>query len=219
MKFKSAIFDLDGTLLDTIIDLSNSMNAVLKKHGYMLHDYKSYKIFIGKGIKNLVKKALPSENINNEKLNKYLSEMEDEYSKRCFENTIPYPGIIELLNHMQNSSITISVYSNKADNFTKKMVKKYFPSINYAFIIGARENFKLKPDPSVPKEISESLGIKPEDFMYIGDSEIDMQTAVNSGMFPVGALWGYRNEKELVDNGAKLLLKNPMDLIDFIEKN
>ena len=218
MIYKAVIFDLDGTLLDTIADLGDSVNAVLKKYGFPEHDYKIYKRFVGKGVKNLMIESLPFKEIDENELNKYLTDMKDEYSKRCFNKTKPYPGITDLLDYLNNKKLNISVYSNKNDDFTKSMIKNYFPDIKFDFIIGARESKPLKPDPSIPLEISEKLGFKTEEFLYLGDSEIDMKTAKNAGMFPVAVLWGFRNKKELLENGAKLLLENPHDLIDFLEK-
>jgi phosphoglycolate phosphatase len=218
MKFKAVIFDLDGTLLDTIADLGDSVNAVMKKYGFPEHDYETYKLFVGKGVENLISKSLPFKEIDENELKKYLSDMKDEYSRQIFNKTRPYPGINDLLDYLNTKRLSISVYSNKQDEFTKIMIKKYFPDKKFDFIIGSQESKPLKPDPSIPLEISEKLNIKPEEFLYLGDSGIDMNTAKNAGMFPAGVLWGFRTEKELRENGAKLLLKNPHDLIDFLEK-
>ena len=217
MKYKAIIFDLDGTLLDTIADLGDSVNAVMLKYGFPEHDYNTYKLFVGWGVKNLIRRSLPIKDIGENELAVYLKDMNDEYSKRCFNKTRAYQGINDLLNYLVENKINISVYSNKPDDFTRTMVINYFPEIKFDYIIGSIESKPLKPDPSVPFEISIKSGIKPEDFLYVGDSEIDMKTAINSNMFPVGVLWGFRKKKELLENGAKFLLKKPMELKDFIE--
>jgi phosphoglycolate phosphatase len=216
MNYKAVIFDLDGTLLDTIEDLSNSMNLVLSRAGFPVHDTDAYKYFIGNGLINLVRRSLPEENRNEDMVSRLLFEMKSEYDNNWDKKSHLYEGISELLNELLDKNIKISVLSNKADKFTKKIISKFFSTWKFEVVIGEREGVPRKPDPTSAFEISQMLNIPPSDFLYLGDSGVDMITANCAGMFAVGALWGFRTEKELVENGAKALIKNPLDLLNLL---
>lgn len=216
MNYSAVIFDLDGTLLNTIEDLSDSMNSVLRRSGFPVHDSDTYKYFIGNGLINLVMRALPEEERTQYAINRYLSEMKSEYNKNWDRKSHLYNGIPELLTRLQARNIKISVLSNKADEFTKKIILRFFSHWKFEVVFGEREGIPRKPDPTAALEISSLLDVPPSDFIYLGDSGVDMVTANTSGMYAVGALWGFRPEKELVENGAKVLIREPLELLKLL---
>ncbi|WP_298883818.1 HAD family hydrolase [uncultured Polaribacter sp.] len=215
MKYKGVIFDLDGTLVNSLHDIADSMNIVLKRYNYPTHSYKEYKNFIGSGIRSLVEKSLPIKHNNAKQINHCFNLMIDVYRDNCTSKTKPYDGILKLLDHLISRNIRISVLSNKSDEFTKKITHTLFPNY-FDPVIGLSIETLKKPNPFVALEISKNLGIKNEEIIYIGDTGIDMQTANNANMYAVGVLWGFRSEEELIANGAKYLLNNPLDLIKIL---
>lgn len=215
MKFKAVIFDLDGTLVNSLHDIADSMNTVLKNHDYPTHSYDEHQSFIGSGIRSLVSKSLPLTHNNEKQIDSCFHSMIEVYRDNCTHKTKPYDGIIELLDSLKSRDIKLSVLSNKADALTKKITSSLFPNY-FDPVIGLSNEAHKKPNPFVAVEISKTLGIKPEEIIYIGDTGIDMQTANNANMFAVGVLWGYRPKEELTSNGAKYLLKNPLDLMEIL---
>lgn len=219
MSYSGIIFDVDGTLLNTIDDLANSMNFVLKKHGFPEHATEEYKYFVGNGMEKLVRRALPAEKLDEKMVRLYLDELEKEYSKRWNEFTKPYEGINELLDNLDALGIQMSILSNKPHQFTEIVIDKFFRSERFSFVFGARIGIPKKPDPFSALEISRLSEIPTSDYIYLGDSGVDMKTANAAGMYAVGAAWGFREADELLSNGAKTLLKSPMELIEIIKKN
>jgi haloacid dehalogenase superfamily, subfamily IA, variant 1 with third motif having Dx(3-4)D or Dx(3-4)E len=216
MKFKAVIFDLDGTLLDTIDDLADSMNAVLESSTFPIHGTDAYKYFVGDGVRNLVKRALPENYRDDETVNRHLVEMQKEYSKRWADKTKPYEGIPELLDGLVSSGIKITVLSNKVDEFTKLIVAKLLPDWSFEMVLGERKTVPKKPNPAGAFEIARQLGIPTNEFLYLGDTNVDMQTANSAGMYAVGALWGFRQAEELVEGGAHVLIPKPQTLLDLL---
>ncbi|MCT4602674.1 MAG: HAD family hydrolase [Marinifilum sp.] len=210
---KGVIFDLDGTLANSIEDIADSMNKVLMENSFPTHDYATYKTFVGRGIKNLVEKSLPSENRSEAEIGKNFERMMQIYDDNCIVKTCLYPGIVELLNALSEKGIKISVFSNKANELTQKVVKVLLANWQLEYVLGAGGDIPRKPDPKGAILISEKMGINPSELMYIGDSGVDMETAKNSGMKAVGVLWGFRDMEELLENGAQTLLEHPMDLM------
>lgn len=215
MKFKGVIFDLDGTLVNSLHDIADSMNTVLKNNNYPTHSYADHQSFIGSGIRSLVSKSLPLTHNNEKEIDRCFNAMIEIYRDNCTHKTKPYDGIIELLDHLISRDIKISVLSNKADEFTKKITQALFPNY-FNPVMGLSIETLKKPNPFGALDISKTLSIKPEELIYVGDTGIDMQTAINANMYAVGVLWGYRPKEELVLNGAKYLLNNPLDLIEII---
>jgi len=211
----AVIFDLDGTLLDTIEDIADSMNSVLENRGYPVHDIPRYRTFVGAGLSVFVKKALPVD-CSDETIEKCLEAMKTKYANNCAKKTKPFPGITELLRELLNKKIRISVLSNKLDEATKAVVKEYFPDFPFDIVLGARPNIPLKPDPTAANEISAKLHLAPEEIVFVGDCDVDMQTAVNAGNYPIGVLWGYQTASILEINGAKNLLHKPAELLSLI---
>jgi phosphoglycolate phosphatase len=215
MKFKGVIFDLDGTLVNSLEDIADAMNKVLQDLNYPTHSYKDYQYFIGSGLRNLVGKSLPETHNDENQIEKCLNLMVAIYRDACTNKTKPYQGIIELLEDLRSRKIKLSVFSNKSDELTKKIVADLFPNY-FETAVGLSVEALKKPNPSEAIEISKSLGLKPEEMIFVGDSGIDMQTATNANMHAVGVLWGYRPTNELISNGAKLILNHPLDLIPIL---
>lgn len=216
MKFKAVIFDLDGTLLDTIDDLANSMNSVLERSGHPIHSAEAYKYFVGDGMRKLVKRALPEAFRQDTVIDGFLAEMKAEYGKRWDEKTQPYKGIPELLNALTDKGLKLAVLSNKVDEFTKLVVAKFLPEWKFEAVIGEGNGIPKKPDPSGASMISTQLGINPGEILYLGDTNVDMITATAAGMYAVGVLWGFRKADELVEGGAKVLITKPEALLDLL---
>jgi len=214
--FKAVIFDLDGTLVNSLEDLADSMNIVLGNYHFPTHELQDYKHLTGKGIRNLVRDALPQGNNDEELINKCFDSMIDVYSNNCVNKTKPYDGITELLDELVLRKMKLAVFSNKADEFTKKIVLNIFSKWNFKEVIGLTDETYRKPNPQTALLISENLDVNPENMIYLGDTGIDMQTANNAGMYAVGVLWGFRTKEELISNGAKCVLNKPLDLIEIL---
>ncbi|WP_216616378.1 HAD family hydrolase [Marinifilum caeruleilacunae] len=214
---KGVIFDLDGTLANSIEDIADSMNQVLEENNFPTHDYTTYKTFVGRGVRSLVEKSLPLENRSVEEIEKSFDRMMSVYDENCIVKTCLYPGIKDLLNALSEKGIKISVFSNKANELTQKVVEVLLADWKLEYVLGAGGDIPRKPDPKGAILISEKMGIDPSELMYIGDSGVDMATAQNSGMHAVGVLWGFRDMEELLENGAQTLLEKPMDLMSSFD--
>ena len=214
---KAVIFDLDGTLLNTLADLGDATNSVLRELGLPVHDYDAYKIFIGNGMKMLVTRALPRERRQEETIQSALAAMEEIYSRNWKNKTRAYEGVEDLLNEIAGRGLPIAVLSNKPDVLTKQTVQSFFPDCRFMAVRGARDGIPKKPDPTTALEIAGEMGCPPEDICYLGDTGTDMQTARRAGMFPVGALWGFRSAEELKEHGAEHLIRHPPELLAFLE--
>ena len=215
MDFKAVLFDLDGTLLDSLEDLADSMNAVLRRSGHPEHPVEAYKYFVGDGVEALARRALPEGHREAAAIVACVREMREEYGGRWDKKTRPYAGVPELLDGLARRGIKMVVLSNKPDEFTRMMVERLLSRWKFDAVRGARHDTPRKPEPSGAVKIARDLGVSPEEFLYVGDTDTDMKTAVAAGMFPVGVLWGFRGEDELRANGAKAIIENPMDLFDL----
>lgn len=216
MKYKGIIFDLDGTLVNSIEDLSDSMNSVLQRNNFPTHDINSYKQFVGNGMKNLVRRALPEEHKDEKTVEECFDMMVETYGKNCTVKTKPYDGICDLLNELTSRDIKLTVLSNKTDALTKIVVKNLFSSWHFEFVIGLTDEALKKPNPQGALQICHDLGFTPSEMLYLGDSGTDMQTANNANMLAIGVLWGFRTKEELLINGAKHLLKLPLELVQLL---
>lgn len=215
MKYKGIIFDLDGTLVNSLEDISDAMNSVLTGLNYPTHTYDTYQYFIGSGLRNLVSKALPESNNSADEIENCFGSMVNGYRETCTLKTKPYEGITELLDNLVSRNIKLAVFSNKSDELTKKITSEIFPDYFDASVGLSVESLK-KPNPFEALAISKNWNLKPEQVIFIGDSDIDMQTAVNANMLPVGVTWGYRTEEELKASGAKVVIHNPFELIGVL---
>ena len=215
-RFKAILFDLDGTLLDTLKDIADSMNAVLGRHAMKTFPVDDYRLLVGKGLRELIKCVLPEDKIREQTIDEFLSAMRIEYAKRWAENSKPYPGIPDLLDELQKISLPMAVLSNKADEFTQIMVRTLLPKWQFQSIRGLKDDVPAKPDPASALQIAHELKIQPGDFIYLGDTGIDMQTANAAGMYAAGALWGFRTAEELRANGAKILFEFPLQVLELL---
>ncbi len=194
---KLAIFDLDGTLLDTIADLAAATNHALSHYGLPTHKEEEYKFFVGNGIDKMFERALPEDKRNQEYIMKLRSQFVPYYDAHNSDLSRPYNGMVELLNELQHNNIAIGVASNKYQEAAVKLVLQFFPGIDFALILGQREGVPSKPDPTIVHEIIAHTGISKEETVYIGDSCVDMQTGKNAGVTTVGVSWGFRPKAEL----------------------
>ncbi|MDQ5920794.1 MAG: phosphoglycolate phosphatase [Pseudomonadota bacterium] len=209
------IFDLDGTLLNTLEDIAFAMNSVLRKHGYPEHSTSAYRYFVGGGLYNLVFHTIPENARIPKLLNTYLDELLDEYSKCIDTQTKPYSGICDMLEQLTQKNIPMAILSNKAHEFMDEVVQQHFSKWNFKVVFGARPTVATKPDPYSALEIASIMQIEPCKIAYLGDTDVDMQTAVNAGMYGIGAAWGFRTQTELIDNGAQLIIHHPMELLNI----
>lgn len=215
MSFKLVIFDLDGTLLDTLEDLANAGNHVLYAHGLPTHPIEDYRYFVGDGIRKLIERMCPP-GTSKELQEQLLAENGAWYKTHSQISTKPYEGVLELLDSLKEKGISAAVLSNKPHFVAKDLVPQYFGQ-RFALVHGQREGYPCKPDGRLVEEIQKELGMAPQECAYCGDSGVDMRTACNGGAFPIGAAWGFRDEKELWDNGAKAIAKNPMEILKILE--
>jgi len=215
LNFKAVIFDLDGTLLDTLEDIADSMNIVLRSFNFPKHDVAAYKYFIGNGLEALVARAIPEKLKDDSILQQCIVAMREEYGKRWANKTRPYKGIPELLDSLALRGIKMAILSNKPDEFTKTTVANLLPHWQFELVLGAKPSAPKKPDPTTAKQMSKSLNISPTEFLFLGDTAIDMETAKAAGMYPVGALWGFGPAHELSAGGAKLLIEKPGDFLEL----
>lgn len=214
---KGLIFDLDGTLANTIEDLADSMNRVLISQGFPIHSCDAYRYFVGAGVRNLVTRALPEDKRAEEIIDRCYKLMMDDYRDNCFIKTQLYEGIAEAIDKLRDRGIKLAVFSNKVDELTQLFVEKLIGSEKFETIIGSQPSIPLKPDPKGALFISERLGITPTNMGYIGDSGTDMLTANSAGMYAIGALWGFRTKDELVNSGAKKVISHPLELLEMKE--
>jgi phosphoglycolate phosphatase len=216
MRFKAAVFDLDGTLLDTLEDIADSMNCVLSRHGHPVHDTEPYKYFVGNGFRNLVIRALPENARSDIYVDNCYLEVREEYAKRWNNKTKAYPGISDMLDGLTSKGLKLSVLSNKSDDFAKQMIQQLLPRWRFYPVYGERPGVPKKPDPQAAIETAGILGVKPDECLYLGDTGIDMLTASSAGMFAVGCLWGFRKADELTANGADVLVREPFEVLQLI---
>jgi phosphoglycolate phosphatase len=213
-KFAGIIFDLDGTLLDTLGDIANAGNAVLARHGFPTHPVSDYRAYVGEGVQVLLTRALPVGQRDPETVRACLHTMQVEYPRHLNQTAQPYPGVLELLAELKRQGLLLGILSNKPDEFTARCVADFFPDHLFDPILGLSPDRPRKPNPAGAFEIARRWGLPPARILYLGDSGTDIETAVAAGMFPVGVLWGYRDESELTGAGARKLLARPAALLD-----
>ena len=217
MKYEAVLFDLDGTLIDTVDDIGDAANRVLSNRGFPIHPISAYYQFVGEGIRVLFTRALPKERRNEDLINTCLKEFVEDYRRNYDVKSKPYDGIPEMLNALNVRGLKLAILSNKPDPLTKDCVTSLLSNWDFDVVFGQRDSVPRKPNPQAALEIAEKLSISPSDFLYLGDTAIDMKTAVSAGMFPIGAAWGFRSVKELNENGARVIIDKPIQLLDFIK--
>lgn len=216
-NFKAVVFDLDGTLLDTLPELAHVTNITLESHGFPTHTIDQYRHFIGDGAKMLITRALPEDHRKEATISTCLESFLDIYHEQCGNNVSAYPGIDEMLSRLQDRHIKMAILSNKPHHLTLKNVDLLLNQYPFETVFGERNGIPKKPDPAGADEIVTILGINPSEILYLGDTSIDMKTAVSAGMYPVGVLWGFRDKKELEDGGAQITIAHPSELFQLLD--
>jgi len=211
MAIKAAIFDLDGTLVDSLADIGGAMNHALAYHGLPTHTLAAYREFVGEGVHRLAEKALSPAGLAHK--DTVLDEYKRYYADNLFLRTRPYPGIEELLEGLTARGVALGVLSNKPDPSTRRLVEHFFSRFPVRAAHGERPGVPKKPDPTAALEIARVMGVQPAECMFIGDTGIDMGTATAAGMVAVGVLWGFRGEAELRAHGARFLARNPGEIL------
>lgn len=214
--YKAVIFDLDGTLLDTITDISDSVNAVLKSMNYHTFSIDEYKYFVGKGVDELISKVISKGELDPELFFEIKSGYLEEYAVRKANKTKPYPGIVKLLKKLKEHNVLICVLSNKPHYQTTEVVQRYFGDIDFDFVMGKKPEYPIKPNPASVNHLIQALQVPKEEILYVGDTSTDMETASNAGLTSVGVLWGFREQNELEQSGAKYIVKNTAELFTII---
>ena len=213
---KLVIFDLDGTLLNTIDDLAMSTNHALRLFGYPEHSLAEYRFFVGNGITTLIERALPEEARQKNLIYQLRKAFIASYQLHKTDLTQPYPGIPELLTHLNDQGITLAVASNKYHQGTIELIRHFFGEKLFSVVLGQRENIPVKPDPAIVYEILSQTDTSPAETLYVGDSGVDMQTARNSHLTSIGVSWGFRSRKELKENGADYIVDSPEEILEKI---
>jgi phosphoglycolate phosphatase len=213
MEFDGVIFDLDGTLVDTLEDIADAMDRVLALEGAPGHGHDEYRYLIGHGIRNLVTEALPAELRSAERVERCHARMLDDYGAHSLVKTRVYEGVPELVRALRADGVRLAVHSNKAGAHTRAIVAALLDPDDFVEVAGARPETPLKPDPAVALAIAARFGLPPARIVYCGDSLVDMRTARSAGMIAVGAAWGFRTPEELVESGAQVVIGAPLDLL------
>ena len=216
---KLAIFDLDGTLLNTIEDLGYAANHALQAHGYPTHSIASYPFFVGNGVRRLIERVLPEDARTEATIDRLLVTFKEYYNDHNTDYTKPYEGIPELLSLLSSRGVAIAVASNKYQAATEKLISHFFPTLAFIAVEGQKEGVPVKPDPSIVFEILAKAKTPKADTIYIGDSGVDMETARRACVDSVGVTWGFRPEKELVENHADTIVNSPGDIEKLVFSN
>lgn len=213
---KTVIFDLDGTLLNTLDDLADSTNYALSKFGYPTRTIDEVRQFVGNGVAKLIERAIP-EGKNNPNFEKCLAIFKENYAQNMYNKTAPYNGIIEMLSNLKSKGIKIAVVSNKFDLAVKELCKKYFEGfIDFAAGENEAQGIKKKPAPDTVISVLNKFNFASEDAVYVGDSDVDIMTAKNSKMPCISVTWGFRDEKFLLENGATILINAPSEIYNHL---
>ncbi len=210
---KLIVFDLDGTLLNSLEDLADSANWVLEQHGFPTHPVDAYRYFVGDGVRKLIERILPQEERTDARIEQCRQEFVAYYKVHMEDKTCVYEGITELLAELKNRGLKIAVATNKVHVAVAPLMAKYFPNIRFDAMIGQREGVPVKPAPQIMFDILKETGCEPSEALHVGDTATDMQLAHNAGVTPVGVLWGYRPLEELREAGAKFIIEKPQELL------
>lgn len=214
---RAAFFDLDGTLLNTLADIAGACNEILKTNGYAVHPEDQYRQMVGNGFDALMRRAVAPEPLP-KNMDDLVAAAKKYYAAHMTEATAPYAGMSAALEELAQRGVALAVFSNKPQELSVQLVKHYFPQIAFRFVVGARPDHPLKPDPSVLLELIGELGAARENCFYVGDSDVDIFTAKNAGVHSAGAAWGFRGAAELREAGAELILSRPDELCELFGK-
>lgn len=214
-RFANVIFDLDGTLLDTLADLADSCNHICAQHGWPTHDYSAYCYFIGNGAAKLVERAIPEFARGGEEGQQALNEFLTYYEQHKADKTCPYAGMPELVDALKTAGVKVAVLTNKPDAAAGPVMEQYYPGV-FELVQGGLPGVPLKPDPAPVHKLMERMGADRADTLFVGDSNVDIQTAKNSGLAGCGVLWGFRSRRELEGEGADYIAATPQELLNII---
>lgn len=211
---KAFIFDLDGTLLDSLTDIAGAVNDVLGRFGYPQHSMSDYQNMVGQGVEHLVRAAVPA--TAQERVNEVMAAYRERYRERMLLHTRPYAGIPELLDGLTARGFQLAVLSNKRDDFTVALVREVLAKWRFGDVRGERVGVPRKPDPTAALEIAQRVGVAPAECFFVGDTAIDMRTATAAGMTSIGVTWGFRPEKELRESGALHVVHSPEQMLALL---
>ncbi len=212
---RALVFDLDGTLADTLADVAGAMNRSLARAGLPGHAPGAYRFLIGDGVVELARRALPPGSAL--RLDEIVAGFREIYAEHLLDETKPYPGIPELLAELRARKVPSAVLSNKPEDATRAIVDRLFPAHSFATVAGQRPDRPRKPDPTVALAIARDLGVPPAETLLVGDSKTDMLTATAVGMVPIGVLWGFRDRAELEAHGARAVIERPSELLEWLD--
>ncbi len=217
-RIQGIVFDLDGTLLDSLDDIADSVNIVLDERGHSRHPVAAYRYFVGDGAATLMHRVLPEAERTPTVEAACLARFNEVYALRWNNKTRPYPGIMDMLTALVQWGVPLAVLSNKPHDATALCVRELLPGIPFAVVLGQKPDIPRKPDPTGALAVARMLNIGPDRILYVGDTATDMQTAVASGMMPLGVLWGFRTADELLTHGARTLVNHPGEIVDFLAR-
>lgn len=213
MPYKAVLFDLDGTLLDTLNDLADAGNRVLAARSLPIHPVEAYRYFVGDGVATLVERILPPSHRTAGEIARNVEAFQQEYAGNWDAHSAPYAGIAEMLDALTAAGLRLAVLSNKPEAFTRLCVERLLPDWPFAPVFGQRAGVPKKPDPAGALAAARELRLAPQEVLYVGDTSIDMRTARAAGMDAVGVLWGFRDAEELRQAGAGMLISAPAELL------
>ncbi|MCP3139802.1 HAD family hydrolase [Pyxidicoccus xibeiensis] len=211
MQLRAVVFDLDGTLVDSLGDIADAMNHALAHHGLPTHPEPAYLRFVGEGVKELVRRAVPAG--RDDLLEPVLATYRARYDTHLFDRTAPYPGVVEVLAALAEDGVRLGVLSNKSDGFVKRLVERLLPGVRFDAVYGERPGVPRKPDPTAALALAAELGAQPGVCGFVGDTSIDMDTARAAGMYGVGVTWGFRDVSELRAHGARAVATTADELL------
>ena len=215
---RAVVFDLDGTLLDTLADIGNAANAVLEGMRFPTHPLQDYQTFVGDGVRVLFERILPEGQRREEVIEVAAAKFAEVYGEGWNKLSRPYPGVRALLDELTRRGLPLAVLSNKPQAFTELCVAHFLSDWQFVRVLGQRQGIPTKPDPSAALEIAQQIGVPPAAWLYLGDTSVDMQTATRAGMFPVGAAWGFRSVAELRAFGAEVIVHHPCDVLAVLDR-
>lgn len=216
MKTKLVIFDLDGTLLNSVADLATAANQALEKLGFPLRTEEACRSFVGNGVGKLLERALPQGYKTEEWLQKLRPIFFDYYDQHLWDHTLPYEGISSLLETLQNQGVLMGIASNKYQTATERLARHFFPQVRFSGILGQREGIPVKPDPQIVEELVSLSAVDKETVLYVGDSEVDVQTAKNAKVKVCAVTWGFRSCEELLSFSPDFVISHPKELLDIV---
>lgn len=215
LQFKTVIFDLDGTLIDTLTDIAQAANQALEEQGFLPHHHDRYQYFVGEGLLVLAQKIVPAGTPENV-IRVVVARFRDIYMDCWDRNSRPYPGILEMLESLRRQPVNLAVLSNKPDDFTQLFVARFFAEDTFGQVMGNQQGLPKKPDPTAARVIAEYFGTPPGSCLLVGDSSVDMKTGKAAGMTSLGVSWGFRGRQELIDNGADFIVDHPSEITSHV---